>query len=138
MRKVIEYFCSGHDDATLDRLQTELLPLMDKIKGDFNRVPSWLKINKNMVPDFIVKDPRASPVWEITGAEFSKADLHTASGISIRFPRVTKVRDDKTHETATSLQELEQLYKASKQHLEVDVGAFSLLTCQLYVYIFHK
>ena len=111
---------------------------MDKIKGDFNRVPSWLKINKNMVPDFIVKDPRASPVWEITGAEFSKADLHTASGISIRFPRVTKVRDDKTHETATSLQELEQLYKASKQHLEVDVGAFSLLTCQLYVYIFHK
>ena len=34
--------------------------------------------------------------WEITGAEFSKAELHTAAGISIRFPRCTKIRDDKT------------------------------------------
>ena len=35
-----------------------------------------------MVPDWLVKDPTASPVWEITGAEFSKADLHTAAGQS--------------------------------------------------------
>ena len=45
-----------------------------------------------MVPDFVVKNPEKSPVWEISGAEFSKADLHTASGISIRFPRVAKIR----------------------------------------------
>lgn len=43
------------------------------------------------------------PVWEITGAEYSQAQVHTANGISIRFPRVTKIRDDKDWETATSL-----------------------------------
>lgn len=95
---------------------------MIKIKGDHNRVPGWLKINRTMVPDFVVKDPNNSPVWEITGAEFSKAELHTASGISIRFPRVTRIREDKTVDTATNLQELEELYKASKQHMDIDLG----------------
>lgn len=47
------------------------------------------------------------PVWEISGAEFSQADVHTANGISIRFPRVTKIRDDKNWESATSLTELQ-------------------------------
>jgi len=113
---------TGNDDATLERLQGELLPKMSKIKGDFNRVPAWLKITRNMVPDFIVRDPQDSPVWEITGAEFSKADLHTAAGISIRFPRVTRIRDDKNPDTATNLNELKELYKTSKQHLDVDLG----------------
>jgi DNA ligase-3 len=49
---------------------------------------------------------QSMPVWEITGAEFTRADVHTAAGISIRFPRVTKIRDDKTWETATSLPDL--------------------------------
>lgn len=47
------------------------------------------------------------PVWEISGAEFSQAQVHTANGISIRFPRVTKIRDDKDWATATSLTELQ-------------------------------
>ena len=58
---------------------------MNKISGDYDRAPLWLNVNRQMVPDFIAKDPKASPVWEITGAEFSKAELHTAAGISIRF-----------------------------------------------------
>jgi len=45
-------------------------------------------------------------VWEITGAEFSKAEAHTADGISIRFPRCTRIRDDKDWKTATNLQQL--------------------------------
>jgi len=49
---------------------------------------------------------QAMPVWEITGAEFTQHDVHTAAGISIRFPRVTKIRDDKMWKTATSLPEL--------------------------------
>jgi hypothetical protein len=40
---------------------------------------------------------------EITGAEFSASDHHTASRISIRFPRVTKERTDKTPAEATTL-----------------------------------
>jgi len=49
------------------------------------------------------------PVWEITGAEFTALDAHT-SGISVRFPRVTKVRDDKTIKESTTLQELRVIF----------------------------
>ena len=45
-------------------------------------------------------------MWEITGAEFSQSDAHTADGISIRFPRVTRVRDDKSWKEATNLTRL--------------------------------
>lgn len=49
-------------------------------------------------------------MWEITGAEFSKAEAHTADGISIRFPRCTRIRDDKDWKTATNLQQLKVSY----------------------------
>ena len=95
---------------------------MTKIKQDYNLIPNWLNCTRQMAPDFIVKDPKKSPVWEITGAEFSKADLHTAGGISIRFPRVTKIRDDKDWKTATSLNQLKQLFETSKQSTDIDLG----------------
>ena len=96
---------------------------MNKIKQDYNMVPHWLKCTRQMAPDFVVKDPKKSPIWEITGAEFSKADIHTADGISIRFPRVTKIRDDKDWKTATSLTQLSQLFETSKQSTDVDLGS---------------
>ncbi|GFS87919.1 DNA ligase 3 [Nephila pilipes] len=82
-------------------------------------VPDWLNINKGVIPDFVVEDPKKSPVWEISGAEFSRAEIHTASGISIRFPRVSKVRTDKNWKTATNLQELKDIYEASKTKSEL-------------------
>ena len=94
--KTVTKVHTGHDDETLERLQKELSPNMVKIKQVYDRVPSWLECTRQMAPDFVAKDPKASPVWEVTGAEFSKAEIHTAAGISIRFPRVTKIRDDKT------------------------------------------
>ena len=74
----------GFDDATLARLQNELVPTMDRIAGEYDRVPHWLEVTRQMVPEFIVRKPEESPVWEVTGAEFSKAEIHTAGGISIR------------------------------------------------------
>lgn len=62
-----------------------------------------------------------APVWEITGAEFSKSNVHTADGISIRFPRVTRIRDDKDWKTANDL-----------PHLKVKKN--SLLTWKFSVY----
>ncbi|KFM79410.1 hypothetical protein X975_04361, partial [Stegodyphus mimosarum] len=103
----------GFDDETLNRLQTELD--MIKISKDPSKVPSWLNVSSSLIPDFVSADPKKSPVWEITGDEFSKAEVHTAHGISIRFPRVTRIRTDKTWETATNLQELEKIYAASKE-----------------------
>nr|XP_028563139.1 DNA ligase 3 [Podarcis muralis]XP_028563140.1 DNA ligase 3 [Podarcis muralis]XP_028563141.1 DNA ligase 3 [Podarcis muralis]XP_028563142.1 DNA ligase 3 [Podarcis muralis]XP_028563143.1 DNA ligase 3 [Podarcis muralis] len=111
----------GHDDATLARLQKELD--MVKISKDPSKIPSWLKINKNYYPDFIVPDPKEAPVWEITGAEFSKAEAHTADGISIRFPRCTRIRDDKDWATATSLPQLRELYQLSKEKSDFTVVA---------------
>lgn len=103
----------GHDDKTLERLQGELK--MIKISKDPEKVPEWLKCTKTMIPDFVAEDPKKMPVWEISGAEFSQAEVHTANGISIRFPRVTKIRNDKDWKTATSLSELQNLYEASKE-----------------------
>ena len=85
-------------------------------------IPNWLNCSRQMAPDFVIKNPKKSPVWEITGAEFSKAELHTANGISIRFPRVTKIRDDKDWKTATSLEQLNELFETSKQSTDIDLG----------------
>ncbi|XP_063827368.1 DNA ligase 3 [Ostrinia nubilalis] len=112
---------TGHDDSTLERLQKELGPLMTKISQEYNRVPNWLDCNKGMVPDFVALDPKNQPVWEITGTELTKANLHTADGISVRFPRVTRIRDDKDWKTATSLEELKHLYKTSKEKTDVSL-----------------
>ncbi|XP_036381154.1 DNA ligase 3 [Megalops cyprinoides] len=116
--------CSGgYDDATLARLQDELDVI--KISKDPSKIPSWLKIIKNYYPDFIIRDPEKAPVWEITGAEFSKSEMHTADGISIRFPRCTRIRDDKDWKSATNLHQLKELYRISKERcdFEVTVGS---------------
>uniref|UniRef100_A0A8C5QM37 DNA ligase n=2 Tax=Leptobrachium leishanense TaxID=445787 RepID=A0A8C5QM37_9ANUR len=112
---------SGYDDATLARLQKELD--MVKISKDPSKIPAWLKINKNYYPDFIIRAPEKAPIWEITGAEFSKAEAHTAGGISIRFPRCTRFRDDKDWKSATSLQQLKELYQLSKEKSDFSITA---------------
>lgn len=56
-----------------------------------------------------------APVWEITGAEFSKSEMHTADGISIRFPRMTRIRDDKDWKSATNLHQL----KVGRDHFHL-------------------
>ena len=89
------------------------------------RVPAWLDIKRQMVPVVVSSDPELCPVWEITGAEFSKAELHTAEGISIRFPRVTKERPDKTWKTATSMEELMHLYHESKNNIDIKLNTES-------------
>ena len=58
------------------------------------------------LPPLSLTADQAAPVWEITGAEFSKSTAHTAGGISIRFPRVTRIRDDKDWTNATDLERL--------------------------------
>lgn len=108
---------SGFDDKTLNKLQKDLD--MIKISKDPSKVPSWLNVTKTLVPDFVSVDPKNSQVWEITGAEFSKSDSHTAGGISIRFPRCTKMRDDKTWKEATDLKRLKELFKKSKEYSDI-------------------
>nr|XP_050852904.1 DNA ligase 3 isoform X1 [Vespula vulgaris]XP_050852905.1 DNA ligase 3 isoform X1 [Vespula vulgaris]XP_050852907.1 DNA ligase 3 isoform X1 [Vespula vulgaris]XP_050852908.1 DNA ligase 3 isoform X1 [Vespula vulgaris] len=110
---------SGHDDAMLEALQNKLD--MIKIGKDPAKVPKWLRANKPMVPDFVARDPKKQPVWEITGAEFTNQGVHTADGISIRFPRVTRIRDDKDWSTATNLNELRELFRRSSDCLDFSI-----------------
>eukprot|EP01114_Cavostelium_apophysatum_P018682 TRINITY_DN5843_c0_g1_i1.p1 TRINITY_DN5843_c0_g1~~TRINITY_DN5843_c0_g1_i1.p1 ORF type:complete len:1034 (+),score=331.86 TRINITY_DN5843_c0_g1_i1:101-3202(+) len=105
---------NGHDDDMIKKLQPEMLRDMVKIESDKTRVPSWLDVDPSLVPYFVMKDPKKSAVWEIEGAEFSASNHHTAAGISIRFPRVVKIRHDKDWSSHTTLQELKELQKASK------------------------
>lgn len=56
-----------------------------------------------------------------SGTELTKANLHTADGISVRFPRVTRIRNDKDWSTATNLEELKHLYKTSKEKTDVSL-----------------
>jgi ATP-dependent DNA ligase I len=104
---------NGHDDAALAALNARykgtVVPCVAKIS------PAWIDVHSSHMPDVFVRDPMKSDVWEIIGAEFSSTKTHTASGISMRFPRVLKVREDKDAATATSLQELRKLVEASKQ-----------------------
>ncbi|XP_026686456.1 DNA ligase 3-like [Diaphorina citri] len=110
------------------KLMTPVLPMLvsmaknercySEIKYDGERVQVHKKGNefkyfsRSLKP---VLEHKAQPVWEISGAEFSQAEIHTADGISIRFPRVTKIRDDKDWKTATNLPELKVLFKKSKE-----------------------
>ncbi|CAJ0607887.1 unnamed protein product [Cylicocyclus nassatus] len=111
---------NGHTDDALDAINKKMKDKMTRIDRDFDRLPKWLRCSRSLVPDFVVKDPKEAPVWEITGAEFSKSENHTAGGISIRFPRVTRIRDDKDWESATSLAELKKLFETSKTKSDID------------------
>ena len=84
---------TGHDDKTLERLQKELK--MKKIAKNPELLPDWLDVKSQLTPDFVAVDLFESQVWEITGAEFSKAEVHTANGISIRYVLLDMNRDER-------------------------------------------
>jgi hypothetical protein len=40
---------------------------MKRIDRDYDRLPSWIRCSRALVPDFIIIDPKSAPVWEIAG-----------------------------------------------------------------------
>lgn len=114
--KTVTKVHTGLDDIEMERMHKRIGPLMDKPSK--HKLPSWVNLTSSMVPDAIAKDPKKMPVFEVTGAEFTESTTHTA--ISIRFPRITKVRDDKSPDQATNLEELLHLYRESKEGLNLE------------------
>lgn len=69
----------------------------------------------------------AADVWfepvkvvEVTGAEFTVSPVHTVArhllkrgGLALRFPRFIRLRDDKTAEQATTVQEIYDIYRSA-------------------------
>lgn len=88
-----------HNGLTDDYLNT--LQNMNLVKCTSK--PDWLIYDGK--PDYIAKEPKAQPVWEILGSEF----LITNNKISIRFPRVHKIRDDKSWLEATQYSQLKMM-----------------------------
>ncbi len=66
-------------------------------------------------------------VIEVIGAELTLSPIHTCckdvvrkgAGISIRFPRFIRLRDDKSPEDATTTHEILEMYKRQLKRVEV-------------------
>lgn len=117
--KTVTKVHSGLDDKEMEKMHRKISPLMEKCDSN-TKIPSWVQLSRTMIPNALAKDVSKMPVLEISGAEFSDSDVHTANSISIRFPRITKIRNDKSPEQATNLQELIHLYEESKAGVNLD------------------
>ncbi len=72
--------------------------------------PKEYDVHKDLTPDFWVTP---SVVVELAADEITKSPKHTA-GLALRFPRLTKFRDDRRADQATTLTELEGLFKLQR------------------------
>ena len=74
------------------------------------------RVTDKLVPDVWIE---AKVVWEVKAADLSVSPVYTAGigkvdsskGISIRFPRLVRVRDDKTSEETTSPDQVADMYR---------------------------
>ncbi|XP_070491758.1 DNA ligase 3 [Chironomus tepperi] len=117
--KTVTKVHSGLDDATMEKMHNQISPLMEPFNSN-KKLPQWIQIDRSLIPDALTIDPFKMPVFEIVAAEFTNSDVHTANSISMRFPRITKIRNDKSPKEATTLDELTHLYEESKAGLNID------------------
>lgn len=117
--KTVTKVHGGLDDATMEKMHKQISPLMEPFNSN-KKLPQWIQIDRSLIPDALTTDPFKMPVFEIVAAEFTDSDVHTANSISMRFPRITKIRKDKSPKEATTLDELTHLYKESKSGINID------------------
>ncbi|KAA1074966.1 hypothetical protein PGT21_025855 [Puccinia graminis f. sp. tritici] len=108
---------TGFSEEVLDCLHTKLHPLELTVKKNYYDVGE-------SKPD-VWFEPKL--VWEVLAADLSLSPVYSAAkglcgdgtrGVSLRFPRYIKERDDKNGEDATSSEQVAEMYK--KQASTVD------------------
>jgi len=76
-----------------------------------------IKKHKDKIPQWLVRNPRQSLVVEVRGMGISRSKnwhscgLEEGYGYSVRQPVYSQIREDKTPKTATSTQEIKDMYK---------------------------
>lgn len=85
------------------------------------------RYGERLVPDVWFD---AKSVWEVKAADLSISPLHQAAagmadavkGISIRFPRLVRVRDDKNPDQATNQEQVVEMYQ-KQPHVQGNKGS---------------
>jgi DNA ligase-1 len=93
-----------------DELFRELAVRLKELKIDSK--PEKYEVHKDLEPDFWVEP---SLVVEIAADEITQSPKHTA-GLALRFPRLVRLRDDKSPANSTTLSELFKLYRLQKNN----------------------
>ena len=99
--KTVTKVGTGLTDEQFRELKKRLSGLEVKEK------PKNYSVNKLQEPDFWVIP---EVVVEIAADEITKSPTHS-SGLALRFPRLVRFREDKSPKDATTLSEVEKLYK---------------------------
>jgi len=104
----------GEEFVTISKIGTGVSDeLWKDLKKDFSRLSSAVKpkeyvpVPKALIPDVWI-DPKI--VVEVTGDDLTKSSTHGA-GIAIRFPRLVRIRMDKSPAQTTTMGEVEKMYK---------------------------
>lgn len=105
-----------------EQMLQELYDLLMKYKVDHKPA----RVDSEIVPDYWVM-PKF--VVEVRADEITQSPMHTAgkekegTGYALRFPRILKLRNDKSPEQATSVQEIIDMYNNQKRVKVEERGA---------------
>jgi DNA ligase-1 len=97
-----------------EQMLSDLEKMLSKIR--VSKKPG--RVDSEVEPDFWTD---ARYVIEVRADEITKSPLHTAArgkdgiGLALRFPRLVSVRSDKKPEEATTVKEIQEMFKNQKQ-----------------------
>ena len=98
-------------------MSEEMLEKLHKMLSKTREGKKPATVNSELKPDVWV-EPRY--VIEVNADEITRSPVHTAGkkkgkqGLALRFPRMLKIRQDKKPEQATTVKEIEEMFKQQK------------------------